>query len=86
MIGILPFLLSSCFSYYNNAERIVMMGFIDSDSDRKNNYDLGETLDYTLVYRFNGDSADVPILWMIEKDENGAVQKVIKRMFLRNNL
>ena len=81
MIGILPFLLSSCFSYYNNAERIVMMGFLDSDSDRKNNYDLGETSDYTLVYRFNGDTADVPILLMIEKDENGAVQKVIKRFF-----
>ena len=44
MIGILPFLLSSCFSYYNNAERIFMMGLLDSDSDRKNNYDLGELL------------------------------------------
>ena len=81
MIGILPFLLSSCFSYYNNAERIFMMGLLDSDSDRKNNYDLGETSDYTLVYRFNGDTADVPILLMIEKDENGAVQKVIKRFW-----
>ena len=78
MIGILPFLLSSCFSYYNNAERIFMMGFLDSDSDRKNNYDLGETSDYTLVYRFNGDTADVPIQLMVEEDENGAVQKVIK--------
>ncbi|WP_173473985.1 hypothetical protein [Fibrobacter succinogenes] len=77
----LSVLLSSCFSYYDKAERLAVMGIIDSDNDRKNNYDLGETLDYTLVYRFNGDTADVPILLMVEKDENGAVQKVIKRFF-----
>ena len=77
----LLFLLSSCFSYYEKAERLLIMGIIDSDKDRKDNYDIGEASDFKLVYLFNGDSADVPILLMVEKDENGAVQKVIKRFF-----
>ena len=61
MIGILPFLLSSCFSYYDKAERLAVMGIIDSDKDRKDNYDIGEASDFKLVYLFNGDTADVPV-------------------------
>ena len=78
MIGILPFLLSSCFSYYHNAERLAIMGIVDSDKDRKDNYDIGEASDFKLVYLFNGDTADVPVDVIVEKDENYAVQKVIK--------
>lgn len=78
MIGILPFLLSSCFSYYDKAERLAVMGIIDSDKDRKDNYDIGEASDFKLVYLFNGDTADVPVDVIVEKDENYAVQKVIK--------
>jgi hypothetical protein len=54
------------------------MGIIDSDKDRKDNYDIGEASDFKLVYLFNGDTADVPVDVIVEKDENYAVQKVIK--------
>ena len=70
MIGILPFLLSSCFSYYNNAERLVIMGIIDNDESEKNEFNIGKSKKFDLVYLINGDTVDIPL--RVIREENRA--------------
>lgn len=48
MIGILPFLLSSCFSYYHNAERLAIMGIVDNDESERSEFNIGKSKNFDL--------------------------------------
>ena len=66
----LSFLLSSCFSYYDKAERLAVMGIIDSDESAKNEFNIGKSNKFDLVYLINGDTVDIPL--RVIREENRA--------------
>ena len=63
-------LLSSCFSYYEKAERLVIMGIIDNDESEKNEFNIGKSKKFDLVYLINGDTVDIPL--RVIREENRA--------------
>ena len=78
MIGILPFLLSSCFSYYDKAERLAVMGIIDSDESERSEFNIGKSKNFDLVYLINGDTVDIPLGIIRENNRVDAGERVIK--------
>ena len=78
MIGILQFLLSSCFSYYNNAERLAIMGIVDNDESERSEFNIGKSKNFDLVYLINGDTVDIPLGIIREDNRVDAGERVIK--------
>lgn len=75
---LLLLLLSSCFSYYHNAERLAIMGIVDNDESEKQEFNIGKSKNFDLVYLINGDTIDIPLGFIREENRAYVGKRVIK--------
>ena len=75
---LLLLLLSSCFNYFHNAERLAIMGIVDNDESEKNEFNIGKSKNFDLVYLINGDTVDIPLGIIREENRDDVGKRVIK--------
>lgn len=75
---LLLLLFSSCFNYYHNAERLAIMGIVDNDESEKQEFNIGKSKNFDLVYLINGDTIDIPLGFIREENRADVGKRVIK--------